>query len=75
MVVKTEEKNYLNEHSKNNKNEKYKAKTMEVADLDKSRIKQLMQLKEEALNIPASKGGPDLDKVKEIDAELFQMKS
>ncbi len=47
MEVKSEEKNYLNEHPKNNKNEKYKAKTIEVAGLDKSRIKQLMQLKEE----------------------------
>ena len=75
MVVKTEEKNYLNEHSKNNKNEKYKPKTMEIAGLDKSRIRQLMELKEEALNRLPSKGGPDLDKVKEIDAELFQMKS
>jgi hypothetical protein len=69
MGIKSEEKNYLNEHSKNNKNEKYKAKTMEVADLDKSRIKQLMQLKEEA----ESKG--DFDKIIELDAELFQMKS
>ena len=69
MEVKFKEKNYLNEHPKNNKNEKYKVKGMEVADLDKSRIKQLMQLKEEA----ESKG--DFDKIKEIDAELFQMKS
>jgi len=69
MGIKSEEKNYLNEHSKNNKNEKYKAKTMEVADLDKSRIKQLMLLKEEAEN------NQDFDKIKEIDAELFQMKS
>ena len=69
MGIKSEEKNYLNEHSKNNKNEKYKAKTMEVADLDKSRIKQLMQLKEEA------EAKQDFDKIKDIDAELFQMKS
>ena len=75
MAIETDEKNYLNEHPKNNKNEKYKPKTMEVVDLDKSRIKQLMLLKEEALNRPTNKGGPDLDKVKEIDAELFQMKS
>ena len=69
MEVKFKEKNYLNEHPKNNKNEKYKTQTIEVADLDKSRIKQLMQLKEEA----ESKG--DFDKIIEIDAELFQMKS
>ncbi len=69
MEVKSEEKNYLNEHPKNNKNEKYKAKTIEVAGLDKSRIKQLMLLKEEAI----SKN--DLDKIQLIDAELFQMKS
>ena len=69
MEIKSEEKNYLNEHPKNNKNEKYKAKGMEVADLDKSRIRQLMLLKEEA----EAKG--DFDKIKEIDAELFQMKS
>ena len=69
MEIKAEEKNYLNEHPKNNKNEKYKAKGMEVADLDKSRIRQLMLLKEEA----EAKG--DFDKIKEIDAELFQMKS
>ena len=69
MAIETDEKNYLNEHPKNNKNEKYKPKTMEVVALDKSRIKQLMLLKEEA----ESKG--DFDKIKEIDAELFQMKS
>ena len=69
MEVKSEEKNYLNEHPKNNKNEKYKAQAIEVAGLDKSRIKQLMLLKEEA----ESKG--DTDKVKEIDAELFKMRS
>ena len=69
MEIKSEEKNYLNEHAKNNKNEKYKAKTMEVADLDKSRIKQLKLLKEEA----EAKG--DFDKIKEIDTELFQMRS
>ena len=69
MEVKSEEKNYLNEHPKNNKNEKYKAQTIEVAGLDKSRIKQLMQLKEEA------EANQDFDKIQEIDAELFQMKS
>ena len=42
---------------------------MKVSDLDKSRIRQLMLLKEEAEN----KG--DTDKVKEIDAELFKMRS
>ena len=69
MEIKSEKKNYLNEHPKNNKNEKYKTQTIEVANLDKSRIKQLMQLKDEA----ESKG--DFDKIIEIDAELFQMKS
>ena len=69
MEVKSEEKNYLNEHPKNNKNEKYKAQAIEVAGLDKSRIKQLKLLKEEA----EAKG--DFDKIKEIDAELFQMRS
>ena len=69
MEVKSEEKNYLNEHPKNNKNEKYKAQAIEVAGLDKSRIKQLMQLKEEA------KSKNDFDKIQQIDAELFQMKS
>ena len=37
--------------------------------LSKSRITQLMQLKEEAI----SKN--DFDKIQQIDAELFQMKS
>ena len=69
MEIKSEEKNYLNEHPKNNKNQKYKVQATEGAKLDKSRIKQLMQLKEEA----ESKG--DFDKIIEIDAELFQMKS
>ena len=69
MEVKSEEKNYLNEHPKNNKNQKYKVQATEVANLDKSRIKQLMLLKEEAEN------SQDFDKIKEIDAELFQMKS
>ena len=69
MEVKFKEKNYLNEHPKNNKNEKYKTQTIEVAELDKSRIKQLMQLKEEA------EANQDFDKIQEIDAELFQMKS
>jgi hypothetical protein len=69
MVVKTEEKNYTNEVAKNNKNEKYKPKVLDTAGLDKSRIKQLMLLKEEA----ESKG--DFDKIQEIDTELFQMQS
>ncbi len=69
MEIKSEEKNYLNEHPKNNKNEKYKAQAIEVAGLDKSRIKQLMQLKEEA------EANQDFDKIQEIDTELFQMKS
>ena len=69
MEIKSEEKNYLNEHPKNNKNQKYKVQAIEVAGLDKSRIKQLKLLKEEA----ESKG--DFDKIKEIDAELFQMRS
>ena len=68
-MIKTEEKNYLNEVAKNNKNEKYKAQAIEVAGLDKSRIKQLMQLKEEA------EANQDFDKIQQIDAELFQMKS
>ena len=42
---------------------------MKVSELDKSRVKQLMLLKEEA----ESKG--DTDKVKEIDEELFKMRS
>ena len=42
---------------------------MKVSELDKSRVRQLMLLKEEAEN----KG--DTDKVKEIDAELFKMRS
>ena len=42
---------------------------MKVSELDKSRVKQLLLLKEEA----ESKG--DTDKVKEIDAELFKMRS
>tara|TARA_Y100000590_G_C15178631_1_gene810343 strand:- start:307 stop:516 length:210 start_codon:yes stop_codon:yes gene_type:complete len=69
MEIKSEEKNYLNEHPKNNKNEKYKAQAIEVAGLDKSRIKQLKLLKEEA----EAKG--DFDKIQEIDTELFQMRS
>jgi len=69
MEVKSEEKNYLNEHSKNNKNEKYKPIIAGTAGLDKSRIKQLMLLKEEA------ESNQDFDKIKEIDTELFQMKS
>ena len=69
MVIKTEEKNYTNEVAKNNKNEKYKPIIADTAGLDKSRIKQLMLLKEEAEN------NQDFDKIKEIDAELFQMRS
>ena len=42
---------------------------MKVSELDKSRVKQLMLLKEEAEN------NQDFDKIKEIDTELFQMKS
>ena len=42
---------------------------IKVSELDKSRVKQLMLLKEEA----ESKG--DTDKVKEIDEELFKMRS
>ena len=40
-----------------------------VSELDKSRIKQLLLLKEEA----ERKG--DADKIKEIESELFQMRS
>ena len=69
MEIKSEEKNYLNEHPKNNKNQKYKVQAIEVAGLDKSRIKQLKLLKEEA----EAKG--DFDKIQEIDTELFQMRS
>jgi hypothetical protein len=69
MTIRIEEKNYSNEVAKNNKNEKYKPKVLDTADLDKSRIKQLMLLKEEA------ESSQDFDKIKEIDAELFQMKS
>ena len=69
MTIRIEEKNYSNEVAKNNKNEKYKPKVLDTADLDKSRIKQLMLLKEEA------ESNQDFDKIKEIDAELFQMKS
>ena len=70
-MIKTEEKNYLNEVAKNNKNEKYKPKKLdtEVADLSKSRVKQLLQLKEEAIQ------NQNFDKIKIIDAELFQMRS
>ena len=62
-------KNYSNEHPKNNKNEKYKVKILKVVDLDKSRIKQLLQLKEEA------ESKQDFDKIKEIESELFLMQS
>jgi hypothetical protein len=70
-MIKTEEKNYLNEVAKNNKNEKYQPKKIEteVADLNKSRVKQLLQLKEEAIQ------KEDFDKIKEIDSELFLMRS
>ena len=70
-MIKTEEKNYLNEVAKNNKNIKYQPKKIEteVADLNKSRVKQLLQLKEEAIQ------KEDFDKIKEIDSELFLMRS
>ena len=67
-MIKTEEKNYLNEIAKNNKNEKYKPKQTEVAS-SKNRVKQLLQLKEEAIQ------KEDFDKLKIIEAELFQMRS
>ena len=68
-MIKAEEKNYLNEVAKNNKNIKNQPKKIEteVADLSKSRITQLLQLKEEA------KAKGEFDKVNEIEAELFQM--
>ena len=69
MTIRIEEKNYSNEVAKNNKNEKYKPIIADTAGLDKSRIKQLMLLKEEA------ESSQDFDKIKEIDAELFQMRS
>jgi hypothetical protein len=70
-MIKTEEKNYLNEVAKNNKNEKYQPKKIEteVADLSKSRVKQLLQLKEEA------EYNQDFDKLKIIESELFLMRS
>ena len=70
-MIKTEEKNYLNEVAKNNKNEKYQPKKIEteVADLSKSRVKQLLQLKEEAEH------NQDFDKLKIIESELFLMQS
>ena len=70
-MIKTEEKNYLNEVAKNNKNEKYKPKKIEteVVDLNKSRIRQLLQLKEEAEH------NQDFDKLKIIESELFLMQS
>ena len=70
-MIKTEEKNYLNEVAKNNKNIKYQPKKIEteVADLSKSRIKQLLQLKEEA------EYNQDFDKLKIIESELFLMRS
>ena len=70
-MIKTEEKNYLNEVAKNNKNEKYQPKKIEteVADLNKSRVKQLLQLKEEAEH------NQDFDKLKIIESELFLMQS
>ena len=69
-MIKTEEKNYLNEIAKNNKNEKYKPKKLdtEVAS-SKNRVKQLLQLKEEA------EYNQDFDKIKIIEAELFLMRS
>ena len=70
-MIKTEEKNYLNEVAKNNKNKKYQPKKVEteVADLNKSRVKQLLQLKEEAEH------NQDFDKLKIIESELFLMQS
>ena len=69
-MIKTEEKNYLNEVAKNNKNEKYKPKKLdtEVAS-SKNRVKQLLQLKEEAIQ------NQDFDKLQIIESELFLMRS
>ena len=70
-MIKTEEKNYLNEVAKNNKNIKYQPKKIEteVADLNKSRVKQLLLLKEEAIQ------NKDFDKLQIIESELFLMRS
>ena len=69
-MIKAEEKNYLNEVAKNNKNEKYKPKKLdtEVAS-SKNRVKQLLQLKEEAIQ------NQDFDKLQIIESELFLMRS
>jgi hypothetical protein len=69
-MIKTEEKNYLNEIAKNNKNEKYQPKKLdtEVAS-SKNRVKQLLQLKEEAIQ------NQDFDKLQIIESELFLMRS
>ena len=70
-MIKTEEKNYLNEIAKNNKNEKYQPKRLDTEQVasSKNRVKQLLQLKEEA------EYNQDFDKIKIIEAELFQMRS
>ena len=69
-MIKTEEKNYLNEVAKNNKNEKYKPKKLDIeVASSKNRVKQLLQLKEEA------EYNQDFDKIKIIEAELFLMRS
>ena len=69
-MIKAEEKNYLNEVAKNNTNEKYKPKKLdtEVAS-SKNRVKQLLQLKEEAIQ------NQDFDKLQIIESELFLMRS
>ena len=71
MAIRKEDKKVQdNMNYKTDKEEMLVAKlNIEVADLDKSRIKQLLLLKEEA----ERKG--DADKIKEIESELFQMKS
>ena len=70
MAIKEEMKNGMkivdNMDGMKNATEKL---NMKVSELDKSRVRQLMLLKEEA----ESKG--DTDKVKEIDAELFKLRS
>ena len=60
------DKDIANEHpfAKRPKTDK-----VEIAQLSKSRIKQLLQLKEEA------ESKQDFDKIKEIDSELFLMQS
>ena len=69
-MIKAEEKNYLNEVAKNNKNEKYKPKKLDTeAASSKNRVKQLLQLKEEAIQ------NQDFDKLQIIESELFLMRS